>query len=478
MPTRVLDIGKEKGSPVRLVETRISVINDPYLTLSHCWGQNEVIKLTTATLDNMRIGIPTTELPALHQDAITVCQQLGIRYLWIDSLCIIQDQELDWRREIAAMGEVYSNALCNIEAADAVDVFGRLFFSRNPTRITPLPVLLQSQQDDPSPFFLIDLSVQLENDKNTVPLLKRAWVLQEQLLSKRSIIYSKTQLHWICRTQEASEMFPSAAPDLRQGADLLFHSHRLRPIHCLKSMIASENPIHFTHWSYNNGMMTSPMENFWFSWRSIVLDYTSRYLTLEKDKLAAIAGVASAIQSKINMQYVAGMWNNRFSIEYDLCWRVSGRAHNQPPFRPSKYRAPTWSWASIEGNISYEYKKDHDISGDCQLAFVEAVKIETFDGTTTGPIKSASMQIEGPLRKSPGRYLRPDVPIQISSDKIFYLSMFDLYSDGIWGLALRRLESGPAQGCYERIGTFFCYSDSYKEYNAFSAGPNTSISIL
>ena len=99
----------------------------------------------------------------------------------------------------------------------------------------------------------------------------------------------------------------------------------------------------------------SPMERFWFSWRSIVLDYTRRSLTLEKDKLAAIAGLASELQSKIHCQYIAGMWNVRFYIEYGLCWQVSERADGRQPFRPAKYRAPTWSWASVEGAISYRH---------------------------------------------------------------------------------------------------------------------------
>ena len=201
MPTRVLDTGNEKCSTVRLVEPRTQAINGPYLTLSHCWGQTEVIKLTTATIDSMQDGISIPELPMLYQDAITVCRQLEIRYLWIDSLCIIQDQELDWTREIAAMGEVYGNALCNIEAAYAADVSGRLFFSRNKTTITPFPVTVEWHQDGPLPFFLIDLSVQLENDMKEAPLLKRAWVLQEQLLAKRSIICSKAQLYRVCRNQ-------------------------------------------------------------------------------------------------------------------------------------------------------------------------------------------------------------------------------------------------------------------------------------
>ena len=475
MPTRVLDVGNEKCSTVRLIEPRPQAMNGPYLTLSHCWGQTEVIKLTAATIDSMQDGISIPELPALYQDIITVCRQLEIRYLWIDSLCIIQDQELDWTREIAAMGEVYSNALCNIEAAHAADVSGRLLFSRNQTRITPFPVTVEWHKDGPLPFFLIDLSVQLENDMNEAPLLKRAWVLQEQLLAKRSIIYSKTQLHWVCRTQEASEMFPKAVPDLREGSGLLSHSLKPRPLHCLKSMVASRHPVLFHHWLYGENPSTSPRELFWFSWRSIVLDYTSRSLTLEKDKLAAIAGLASTIQSKTHDQYIAGMWNCRFFIEYELCWRVSGRADDRRPFRPSKYRAPTWSWASVEGIISYMHKRDYDITGDTQLAFVEDVKVETFDGTATGPVKSASMQISGPLRAS-YRYFCSDDPAQVIPDKIFYLTMFGLYSDmRVWGLALRRLDFGPDKGCYERIG-IFDFSDN--DFYDFFSAPETSITII
>ena len=122
-------------------------------------------------------------------------------------------------------------------------------------------------------------------------------MLQEQLLAKRSIIYSKNQLHWVCRTQEASEVFPKAVTDLREGYDLLAHSLGPRPLQCLKGMIASKKPISSPLCSHGSGV--SHMEQFWFSWRSIVLDYTRRSLKLEKDKLAAIAGLASELQSKI-----------------------------------------------------------------------------------------------------------------------------------------------------------------------------------
>lgn len=157
MPTRVLDVGNGKFSTVHLIEPRPPAMNGPYLILGHCWGQNEVIKLTTTTMDTTHDGISIPELPAHYWDAI--CRQLEIRYLSIDSLCIIQDRDLDWTRQIAAMGEIHSNALCSIEAAYAADVSGRLFFSRNKTSITPFPVTAEWHQEGPLTFFLIDLSV-------------------------------------------------------------------------------------------------------------------------------------------------------------------------------------------------------------------------------------------------------------------------------------------------------------------------------
>ena len=475
MPTRVLDVKDKMSSTVRLIGTRAEAVNGPYATLSHCWGQIKVIKLTTASIGSLQHGIAVSDLPALYQDAITVCRRLELRYLWIDSLCIVQDEEIDWSREIAAMGQVYSNALFNIEAAYAADVSGRLFFSRNQARITPLPVIVEWHKDGPVPFFLLDISVQREADMREAPLFKRAWVLQEQLLAKRSIIYSKTQLYWVCHTLEASEQFPKGVPDLREGSDLLSHSLKPRSLQYLKSMIASEHPLWFYHWSHKNNSNMSPMEWFWLSWRSIVLDYSSRSLTLGKDKLAAIAGLASVIQGKNDIQYIAGMWNYRFFIEYELCWKVSRKADGQQPFRPTEYRAPTWSWASVEGNISYMYKEDYDMTGDTQLAFVRDVKIETFDGTAAGPIKSASMQIEGPLKVSYPRFISDDYT-QTIPDMVSYLAMFGLYCDQrIWGLALRRLEFGHHKGCYERIGTFEVFDE---DYDRFYDAPKTLITII
>ena len=396
LPTRVLDVGSVGSHAVRLVESRAQAISGPYMTLSHCWGHGGVIKNTRATLESLQAGIQDSQLPPLYRDAIQVCRDLEISYLWIDSLCIIQDEESDCIREIAMMGQVYTNALCNIEAMQARDGLGRLFTSQQEDHVGILPINVEWYKDGPRQFYFFDSRIFRGNLMPNVPLASRAWVLQEQLLAPRTLAFSDTQVFWICRTHEASESFPLGLPDLRRGDDLLTHSLTPRPLHYLKGLVGSDRPIDFNpplqaNWSVASPSNISPWEKFWLCRRIIVLDYTRRSLTYEKDKLAAIAGLASVFQSKIETQYIAGMWDFRFWIDYELCWTVDKQINGQPPYRPKEYRAPTWSWASVEGTIYYSYKKDHDRTGDTQLSFVEKAEIQTIDGTPTGPVSSGCL---------------------------------------------------------------------------------------
>ena len=456
------------------------------MTLSHCWGQRELIKNTNATYKTLQAGIADSQLPPLYRDVVKVCRDLKIHYLWIDSLCIIQDQESDCIREIAMMGQVYTNALCNIEAMQAKDGFGYLRAPRREDHTGVLPVNVEWYEDGSHQFYFFDSRLFRDNLMPNAPLAGRAWVLQEQLLAPRTLVFSNTQVFWICQTHEASEPFPLGLPDLRRGDDLHTHSLAPRPLHYLKGLVSSDRPVYYhpppqANWSFANASNISPWEKFWLCWRTIVLDYTSRSLTYEKDKLAAISGLASVFQSKIETQYIAGMWNFRFYIEYELCWTVGKQANGQLPYRPKEYRAPSWSWASVEGKISYSYKTDYDITGDTQLSFVERAEIQTIDGTLTGPVSFGCLWIEAPLLEHSTGYCTLDDESESMPEPIFYLVMFSLYLDQkVWGLALRRLDSGPNQGCYQRVGTFSRYFDfdDRKGYDEYYGAPKQLIMII
>jgi hypothetical protein len=147
LPTRLIDTGPlwESVRP-RLCYGATLLEGTGYATLSHCWGPVQPKKLLQDDLPKIILGIQLNELPQTFQDTIKVVRHIGIRYIWIDSLCIIQDSNEDWQKESALMGEVYSNCVCNIAASDATDATKGLFRCRNPQLIRPLKVILGNDQ--------------------------------------------------------------------------------------------------------------------------------------------------------------------------------------------------------------------------------------------------------------------------------------------------------------------------------------------
>ena len=130
-PTRLIEVRANSSKhELRLYSTSNGPMNEPYMTLSHCWGKHPCLRLTSSTHDRLQKGFALAELPPTFQDAIMVTRALGINYLWIDALCIIQDSVLDWRHEATLMSQVYSNSRCNISALDARDSTEGLFFDR------------------------------------------------------------------------------------------------------------------------------------------------------------------------------------------------------------------------------------------------------------------------------------------------------------------------------------------------------------
>jgi hypothetical protein len=117
-----------------------------YVTLSHCWGTVETLKLMKSNVQALSSTIPLHSLCKTFQDAVLVTSLLGYKYLWIDSMCIIQDNEDDWRKESALMSEVYSNAVVNLAATDAKDGSVGLFHQRVIARITKQYVQTKSLQ--------------------------------------------------------------------------------------------------------------------------------------------------------------------------------------------------------------------------------------------------------------------------------------------------------------------------------------------
>lgn len=133
-PTRLLDVGDVESDDelIRLIHTAdLESLSGPYCTLSHCWGKAHFIQLNRHTAISLHCGFALDKMPKTFREAISISRRLGIRYIWIDSLCIVQDDRADWFREAAQMHKVYSRSHCNISASASVDSSEGLFRQRN-----------------------------------------------------------------------------------------------------------------------------------------------------------------------------------------------------------------------------------------------------------------------------------------------------------------------------------------------------------
>jgi hypothetical protein len=337
LPTRVIAVGGKGTQICHLVPGANK--RGYYASLSHCWGSsnNQPLKTTEETLTLRQQGMKDEDLPKTFRDAIQVCRELGIKYLWIDSLCIIQDQDSqeDWAREAPKMGDVYGNSFLTISAAASADSSGGLFRNRLGLRVWPCPILFFGQQYhvfrdptfDESCGNLGDLYMFHDN-----PLTHRGWVLQEQVLSRRSLVFTHDNLVWRCASMSTNEKHPSGIPRTACISPDIY-----RVLHCLiNNIVDAEQQI-------------SDID-IYISWYRIVETFASRELTYLDDKLPAIAGLAQKFAAVTNDNYYAGLWQGDLLL--GILWTRARDIRDRAKTARTA-RVPSWSWASINVPISY-----------------------------------------------------------------------------------------------------------------------------
>lgn len=196
LPTRVIDVGKEDGEPIRLVVTsHETAATGRYIALSHRWGDLSREQRFCTYADNIaqrKERIEYGELPASFQDAVRVTRALGVRYLWIDSLCIIQEDPEDWAAEASRMEDVFSHAYCTIAASSASSSLVGFLGGRQPRDAMMLPT------PGGAPLYLAEDIDDFRTDVENSILSSRGWVLQERALSRRTIYFTSTQVYWEC----------------------------------------------------------------------------------------------------------------------------------------------------------------------------------------------------------------------------------------------------------------------------------------
>ncbi|KAE9574063.1 hypothetical protein CGMCC3_g9920 [Colletotrichum fructicola] len=379
-PTRLLDCGHpdDPAALVRLVISAERTIREPFMTLSHCWGSADCLVLTTDNIDAFRREIPTEQLPQLYRDAISTTRRLGVRYLWIDSLCIIQrgDEKADWLVESTLMDQVYSNSYCNIAAVDAPDANHSLFATRNTKAFTPQ--IVQGTYDASVGEYKVSAFQGFMQHLNDSAINSRGWVFQERTLSPRVLYFGEWQIAWECCSRQTTEGFES------------FDNHE-----------AYSNVVTFH-------LMEPDTAGYRLSWWNFVDKYSTCALTFPQDRLLAMSAIAKRIRAFTGDEYVAGLW--RSTLEQDLMWRTvrereapetfTSSAKREEDAARSSYIAPSWSWAGPGKGTSRVVRHRYiDLDSTDALCNVHDVHLEYVTGDTTGLLKSGYLRLWGQLRR-------------------------------------------------------------------------------
>ncbi|KAH7393512.1 heterokaryon incompatibility protein-domain-containing protein [Cadophora sp. MPI-SDFR-AT-0126] len=364
LPARLIDVRpEEEGVDVKLVVTanQNQQLRPGYAVLSHCWGPNTggMLKATKANLGELQKGINWESLSKTFQDAIEITRKLkirgkGIRHLWIDSLCILQDDPKDFEREGTAMHKIYSMATCTIAASSSSSGQGGCLIPRDdksPEQLQPCHLTINNE-----PITIYPWSTEWSN-AHRGPLSTRGWCFQERELSRRTLHFTTHRIFWECRTAIASEDHPSMI-----NVQSLHSSSRPHGADPDRLLVLMELGVRsFMPLSHTRPLATK-------LWCRAVQEYTRRNLTFRKDRLPAIYGIARIISAVIRDDYVAGIWLCDFArgaswVRDRSLPNPNAVAGGQWPVARADPSLPSWSWAAIDGPVLYPGLENFDVGG-------------------------------------------------------------------------------------------------------------------
>lgn len=382
LPTRVIDVGTSNDK-LKLVETNGS--KGTYITLSYCWGETGDSASTNRSNIQERLKrLAASSLCRTHRDAIEITRSLGVKYLWVDAICIIQDDSNDWGKEIVQMADIYSSSVLTISAAQSKDAQGGILLDRPAETASFHMLTFATPTDDPDQPAERNILYRrpITNHKvwsncvtqqayevtpydlEYLPLENRAWCLQERILSRRIIHFAQHEFFWECQVSRRCECGEIGgiigfddAPTIRED--------------------------------FTNAIKSSDIEKGSHFWMSIVMECTRRGIKYPKDRLPALWGIAQRLQQAGFGEYLAGIW--RSGLPEQVLWSVNqfedGR-RAQAPY------APSWSWASIE-NSGFSFPLDPSTRKRRLHSVLEDVRCAP-SADATGNFSGGYLRLRGP----------------------------------------------------------------------------------
>ena len=481
LPTRVIDVGSDTIEP-RIHVTKSEI--GQYVALSHCWGTIQANESRLMTLKRSlaqhQDGIPFDSFPKTFQDAMIFTRLLGLKYLWVDSLCIVQDDSDDWAKESATIGGIYANSFVTIAADKAAGPNEGCFQAEDDFKKRRYGIEFRDNIGRPNFVYVRQRAITQQNptletmtcyaDDASSKLESRGWTLQEQLLSPRIVHFSETEMTWECNTQNVCE------------CGNVLGSSTLKNNHVGPESIHTKNAAYVVRW---------------LNWQKVVTQYSRRILTYSTDRLPAISGIAATMQATDGSDYLAGLW--RSSLPYDLLWyseptgspffedeaRLTSRRH-------VTYHAPSWSWASITGPVAFatiEARPMWDIlaantvqadpnpfgsissgrltvKGSMAQVYIEK-RTHLNNHTQKGQIRHFAISESHPTVKKLQEVVRPDVGPDTreleDADSSFHL-LFGAEENG-WPFALVLKRALNAKEVYQRVGYVEAKRFSWKQWS-------------
>ncbi|KAI0847751.1 HET-domain-containing protein [Daldinia vernicosa] len=353
-PSRLINVSiSELGGDVVLEDDTSISPGSEYVALSYCWGGYDPDCMTTADSleENMR-RIPWSKLPETFKDAVRFTRSLGINYLWIDSICIVQHDKRDWHRQAGLMWDIYKHSHVTLVALYGSSSKSGLRSTSMENEVTKVVEFSLDQHRWPLyarlPHYLefsLDPDSSKEIEKRS-PLLSRAWAYQERMVSPKVLYFTESEIIFQCYSHTNCEcgIFRNRGLTVGKPSSIFWDDHR------------------FKNGSQGTPVTTEENQGVWEwvagTWRRyIVKEYSGLLVTKPEDRLAALGAMAKQFQKlRPNETYLVGLWSG--SLIEDLSWKCSDlplkenrRGWKDTLKRP--YSLPTWSWASLQSGVDF-----------------------------------------------------------------------------------------------------------------------------